>query len=155
MARAEPTSGNRFSVLPITEEEERDYNYMSDDSSASSNDSDNQVSRKVAKEDFWSKKIKAENPFGRGRQKSRRNHHISYLQKEVKCPNEILGVDECNNAPVCNDETLLQFRNFGVVDEDTSKITFKSVAGHVLQITADALMGAIDTLFYAPKVWCT
>ena len=128
---------------------------MSDDRSVSSNDSESHVSRKVVKDDFWSKKNKAENPFGGGRQKTRRNHHISYLQKEIKCPSEIVEVDGCSNSPVCNDGTLLQFRDINAVDGDPSQITLKSIDGHVLEINAVASLGAIDTIFYAPNAWCT
>ena len=42
----------------ITQEEENYNNYMSDDSSSPSNDLENQVLRKMIKEDIWSKTIK-------------------------------------------------------------------------------------------------
>ena len=74
----------------------------------------------MVKDDFWSKKNKAENPFVGGRQKSRRNYYIFYLQEEVKCPSENVEVDGCNNAPVGNNETLLQFRDFDAVNGDAS-----------------------------------
>ena len=127
---------------------------MSNDSIASSNDFKNQVSRKMIKENFWLKKnktgkIKAENSI-RGRQKSLRNLHISYLQEEVKCSSEFVEVEGCNNSPLCNDETLKQFWDFDAADGDASQITLKSIGGHVIQIAAVASMGAIDTIFYAP-----
>ena len=53
----------------IVQEEENDNNFISDDSSVSSNDSESRASRKVVKNDFWFKKNKAENPFRGGRQK--------------------------------------------------------------------------------------
>ena len=37
----------------VVQEEESNNNYMSDDSLASSNDSENQVSRKMVKDNFW------------------------------------------------------------------------------------------------------
>ena len=82
----------------IVQAEESDNNYISDDSSAFSNDSESQVSRKVVKDDFWSKKNKAENPFGGGMQKNRRNQHSSYLQEKIKCPSEIVEMDGCSNS---------------------------------------------------------
>ena len=127
---------------------------MSDDSAASLNDSENQVSRKVIKEDFWPKKNKAENPFGGDIQKNWGNHHISYLWAETECPREIVAVDGCNNDPVYNDGTLLQFRDFDAVDGDASQINLKSIGGHMLQITALASMRTIDAIFYAPTAWC-
>ena len=139
----------------IAQEEESNNNYMSNDSLASSNNSESHVSRKVIKNDFWSKKNKAENPFGGGRQKVRRNHHISYLQEEIKCPSEVVEEDGCSNSPVWKDETQQQFRDFDAIDGDASQITLKSIGGHVLQMTAVALMGAIYTIFYAPTAWCT
>ena len=109
---------------------------------------------RVTKEDSWSKKNKAENPFCGGRTKHRRNHHISYLQADLKYPSLIVEVDGCSNALVCNDATLLQFRDFNAVDGDASN-HLKSIGGHVLHITAVASIRAIQTIFYELTVWCT
>ena len=54
----------------------------------------------------------------------------------------IVEVDGCSNLPVCNDETLLQFRDFDALDGDAFQITFKLIGKHVLQITAVALVEA-------------
>ena len=54
--------------------------------------------------------------------------HISYLQTKIKRPSEIVEVDGCSNSPVCNDRTLLQFRNIHAADGDPSKITLKSIS---------------------------
>ena len=109
----------------------------------------------MVKDDFWFKKNKAENLFGGGRQKSRRNHHISNLQEEIKCTNEAVKVNGWSNSRACNGETLLRFLDFYTVDGNAPKITLKSIVGHVLQITAVAFMGAMETIFYAPTAWCT
>ena len=66
-----------------------------------------------------------------------------------------MEVDVCSNSSVCNDETLLQFRDFDANDGDATQITLKLIGGHVLQITAVVSMGAIDTIFYEPTAWCT
>ena len=50
--------------------------------------------------------------------------------------------------------TTRHYCNFGILMRST-EITLKSIRGNVLQITAVALMGAIDTVFYAPTAWCT
>ena len=125
--------------------------------SAQLSQSESQVSRKVVKDDFWSKKNKAENPFGgAGRKFEETTTSLTCKKNQVpKCPSEIVEVDGCSNSPVCNDEILLKFRNFDAADGDTSQITLKSIGGHVVQITADTSMGAIDTNFYAPTAWCT
>ena len=94
-----------------------------------------------------------ETSFGGGRQKTRRNHHISYLQEEIKCPSEIVEVYGCN-SPVCNDETLLKFRDFDAADGDAShhsEVDWWTRAPDY----CSASMRAIDTIFYAPTAWCT
>ena len=94
-------------------------NYMSDDSSTSSNKSEEQVSRKVTKEDFWSKNNKAHNPFGGGNHKSGRNHHTAYLQAKARCPNKIVELDGCSSVPVCNDKL---FCDSGVLMQQSGRI---------------------------------
>ena len=63
-----------------TQEEKSDSNCMSIKSSSSSNLAEDQVLRIVIKQDFLSKKNKAANPFGNGRNKNRWNYHTSYLR---------------------------------------------------------------------------
>ena len=120
----------------------------------SSNNSEEKPSQKVVKEDFWPRKKKSENPFGGGRTKQQRNH-TSYLRAKAQCPNEIVEIDGCRNALVCNDDSLLEFRGFDADDEYASQIRLQSIGGHVFQITDVAPLGANDTIFYAPTSWCT
>ena len=42
-----------------------------------------------------------------------------------------MEIDGCSNAPVCDDDSLLEFRGFDADDGDTSQIRLQSIGGHM------------------------
>ena len=57
-----------------------------------------------------------------------------------------MELNGCSNAPICNDGALLKFRGFDADDGDALQIRSQSIGGHVFQINAVALLGAIDII---------